>query len=203
MHIELVEVLRCPRPHDDAWMVARMDEVRGREIVHGTLGCPVCFAEYPVVDGVARLRPDDPPRPRGMHVDDAMRAAALLDLSEPGSYATMAGAWGTLAPTVAAMTDVRVIALNAPDVVGGAGAWGLWAPEGSLPLAAGSARGIALDARHAALALLAVTALRAGGRLVAPVATPLPAGVRELARDTTWWVAEREAAPRLVGLARA
>lgn len=203
MHIELVEVLRCPRPHEDAWLVAQMRELRDREIVHGTLGCPVCFAEYPVVDGVARLRPDDPPPVPAMHLDEAMRVAALLDLSEPGSYALLAGAWGALAPTVAAVTDVRVLALNAPGIAGGTGAWGLWAPDGSLPLARGTARGIALDDRHAGLAPIAVRALRAGGRLVAPVATPVPADVRELARDATWWVAARESAPRLVGLRRA
>lgn len=202
MHIELVDVLRCPRPHDDAWLVAGIDLLRDREIVRGTLGCPVCTTEYPVRDSIVRFRDDEPPSVRGFGDDAAIRAAAFLDLSEPGAYATLAGEWGAHAAAVAAMTDVRVIAINAPGTGSGNGAYGVWARD-VLPLAAGSARGIALDAVHAPLAPVAVRALRAGGRLVAPAATPLPPETRELARDADWWVAERLAAPQLVGLSRA
>lgn len=203
MHIELVEVLRCPRTHEDAWLVAGMDELRDRDIVRGTLGCPACGAEYPIVDGIARLCGTPPDAAPPMDEHEAVRAAALLDLSSPGSYALLAGAWGTLAPAVAAMTDVRTLALNAPGVAGGMGAWGVWAPEGLLPFAPGSARGVALDARHAARAPLAVGVLQANGRLVAPAGTPLPVGITELARDDAWWVGERAATPRLVGLRKA
>jgi hypothetical protein len=37
-----------------------------------------------------------------------------------------------------------------------------------------------------------VRATRATGRVVAPASTPLPDGVREIARDDTDWVGERE-----------
>jgi hypothetical protein len=36
---------------------------------------------------------------------------------------------------------------------------------------------------------------RVGGRLVAPAASRVPEGVRELVRDTTLWVGERQALP--------
>ena len=40
---------------------------------------------------------------------------------------------------------------------------------------------------------------RAGGRLVAPAGSPVPGGVRELARDAAVWVGEREAAAERAG----
>ena len=52
MFVELVDLLRCPRPHEDTWLVAAAEAMSGRHIVRGTLGCPVCEAEYPIRDGV-------------------------------------------------------------------------------------------------------------------------------------------------------
>ena len=40
-----------------------------------------------------------------------------------------------------------------------------------------------------------VRATRVKGRLVGPVSTALPDGVREIARDDVVWVGEREAPP--------
>jgi hypothetical protein len=70
-------------------------------------------------------------------------------------------------------------------------------------------RGVALDlaaAPNAALLAGAVEALRPRGRLVAPLAVAVPAGVTVLARDDREWVAEREAPARppvIVPLGRA
>ena len=68
---------------------------------------------------------------------------------------------------------------------------------GALPLAAGSTRGIAIDVGdlhgdHTARVESAVRATRARGRVVGPATLPLPAEVRELARDEAVWVGERE-----------
>lgn len=65
-----------------------------------------------------------------------------------------------------------------------------------IPIASGALRGAALDAATATPALLAgvARALRPGGRVVAPAWVPLPAGVRELARDAAEWVAEPDLA---------
>ncbi|MBW7935561.1 MAG: hypothetical protein H3C62_18525, partial [Gemmatimonadaceae bacterium] len=59
------------------------------------------------------------------------------------------------------------------------------------PLAAASLHGLALSRITPARAADAVRVLRPSGRLVAPIDTPLPAGVRELARDDRHWVAEK------------
>ena len=102
-----------------------------------------------------------------------MRAAALRDLVEP-----------------------HLLVVNpVPGVPIGRGISGILA-EGNLPLAAGRARALAVDAAAAPdFPVRALAALRAGGRLVAPVGVPLPAGVTELARDEAVWVAERDPAP--------
>src|SRR5688572_33340449 len=51
--IELIDSLRCPVDHDESWLVASIVERSGRDIVAGTLGCPVCRAEYPIRDSIA------------------------------------------------------------------------------------------------------------------------------------------------------
>lgn len=213
MFVELVDLLRCPRAHEDTWLVAAAEATAGRHIVRGTLGCPVCRAEYSIRDGVVLFDAGDGATAAGgslPHLDDgeraaeAMRLAALLDLSSPGGTIVLGGAWQLCAAAVLALADVRVLLVDpprAPDLreevsaVRGAG----------LPVAAGAVRGAALDGRTADPARLTavVRALQPRGRLVAPVDVPLPAGVTELARDDRHWVAEREAPPpRLVPLAR-
>ncbi len=51
MHIELVDSLRCPEPHDDTWLVASVTRFDGRDIVEGVLGCPSCRRQYEVRRG--------------------------------------------------------------------------------------------------------------------------------------------------------
>jgi hypothetical protein len=76
---------------------------------------------------------------------------------------------------------------------------------GEIPLRAGTARGIALDAAHATPGYLesAAAAVSSRGRLVAPASSPVPAGFTELARDARDWVAEKQPVETVVPLARA
>ena len=53
MHVELVETFRCMAPHRDSWLVAAADRTESRVILDGTLGCPVCHAEYVIRGGIA------------------------------------------------------------------------------------------------------------------------------------------------------
>lgn len=48
MHIELVDLLRCPSPHEETWLVAAVTRFDGRDIVEGALGCPTCHRQFPV-----------------------------------------------------------------------------------------------------------------------------------------------------------
>jgi uncharacterized protein YbaR (Trm112 family) len=209
MFIELVDDLRCPRPHEETWLVASTNRTEGRDIIEGTLGCPICRAEYPIRSGVVwfgegeqapsrlsnRAIPPDP--------ELAIRLAAFLDLSDAQGFALLAGAWGPVAQLLQRVVPTHLVLLNPrPHVVAGNGISVLEIAAG-IPLADATCRAVALDDARADAGDLdaAVRVLRPRGRLVAPAATPLPSGVIELARDGHLWVAERAGPPpRLVPL---
>jgi len=171
-----VDSLRCVRPHEDSWLVARADELVARHIVRGELGCPVCEARYPVRDGVAdfALGGEDSSmrvEPSSTHAELAVRAAALLGLTEPGGIVVLAGEWSAAAPALLEMVEgVHLLALDPAPGLESGGALSLARIAHVLPLAAGSMRGIALDAAHATPSLLAgaARALAPGARLIAP-----------------------------------
>ena len=56
MLLELTEILRCPADHEESYVVCVTYAVDGSRVIRGVIGCPVCRAEYPIVDGVADLR---------------------------------------------------------------------------------------------------------------------------------------------------
>jgi uncharacterized protein YbaR (Trm112 family) len=207
--IELVDDLRCPRPHEETWLVASTDRTEGRAIVQGTLGCPICRAEYPIRDGVVWF--DEPryvagaSRETSVAIDSelAMRLAAFLDLTDADGFALLAGSWGPAAQLLRGVVPTHLVLLNPqPPVAAGAGISVLEVAAG-IPLADATCRAVALDDVHADAAHLeaAVRVLRPHGRLVAPASTPTPAGISELARDDRLWVAVRApAASKLVTL---
>lgn len=198
MFIELVDILRCPNLHEETWLVLAARRVEDRDVLEGTLGCPICEAEYPIVDGVAHFGRGSPRRTIAAPPHDeeeALRLAAQLDLAEPRGYAVLVGATAAHGPVVATMTDVQLLLVDPPAGIGmGHGLSGLTMPDGAvtMPVAHGSARGIVLDSSATPeLARAAVDVLRPTGRLVGPVCLPVPEGVTELARDDREWVAER------------
>jgi hypothetical protein len=225
-----VDSLRCVRPHEDSWLVARADELVARHIVRGELGCPVCEARYAVREGVADFAglvgsaDSADTSPACQAVEDssmrvelssaraalAVRAAALLGLGEPGGIVVLTGEWSAAAYEILELVEgVQLLALDyAPGLESG-GALSLARIADVLPLAAGSVRGIALDAAHATPSLLAgaARALAPGGRLIAPASALVPDTLTELARDEEHWVAAASApsnvsAPVSIGLRR-
>ena len=204
MHLEVVQALRCPADHAPTWLVARTDLLDARHIAEGMLGCPACGAEYPVTGGVLRLGTALPASYAAFDGDAPLRAAALLDLTTPHGLVLLAGDWARIAVDVAAMVDeIHLVALDSPADAPPPGL-GVSAVEAGacIPLRASVARGIALDQAHATAGAMkeAVEALRPGGRLIAPVAVPLPSVLVELARDARWWVAERPVEAPVVSL---
>jgi hypothetical protein len=201
--LELVDSLRCVRPHEDSWLIARADELVARHIVQGELGCPICEARYAVRDGVANFRGAErafPSETSSTAPQDAsaaaLRAAALLGLTEPGGLVVLAGEWSACANALLECVEgVQLLALDPAPTLRSGGALSLALIPDALPLAAASARGIALDAAHATPSLLAAAsrALAPGGRLIAPASARVPESLLELARDDEQWVA---AAPR-------
>jgi len=194
MFIELVDSLRCVHTHEESWLVLSATRMVARHVLDGTLGCPVCGAEFPVADGIVHLG-DAQRAPELTSPDDApqqgLRLAALLALDEPQGFALLGGTWGRHASELRGVVPVQLVLLNPPmGVEAGPGVSVLLAPPGLVPLAAASLRGAAIDeaTRLAMPALL--RAVRTKGRLLAPVQLPVPAEAEELARDEAQWVAE-------------
>jgi uncharacterized protein YbaR (Trm112 family) len=196
MFIELVDALRCPRPHEESWLVASATLMEARHVMRGILGCPVCLAEYPIEDGVVDFRADrvavestsEPAAPGG-----AMRLAAMLDLSEPAGFAVLLGTWGSIAPELAAIVETPLILVDPPGDIRATPGISVLRCDGEIPLASSAARAVALDAASAARITSAVRITRAKGRVLAPSTLSVPQDVRELARDAQCWVGERQA----------
>ena len=215
MFIELVDHLRCLRPHEDSWLVAASFRMEARHIVEGVLGCPVCRAEYPVRDAVADLTGGAPlpavgdpaPGDPRADADEALRLAALLHLLEVRAPVLLGGRWSGCAPVLAEAVPAPWLLLDPAPRPDRHPAISTLLAVGTVPIAAGALHGVALDATLAAdpaLVAAAARALRPRGRLVAPAGTPMPGGLTELARDERHWVAESSGpASAPVGLARA
>lgn len=195
MFIELVDLLRCPEPHDETWLVASSERMDGRDIVQGVLGCPICRAEYPIEDGVVRFggSATGAVEPRVSNLDPEA-LAAFLGLTDSSGVAVIVGELGHQARALHELTGVQLLLANPPrEIEMGGGLSGLTLPaSGVLPLAANSVRGVALDRAAAPeLAESAARALRPNGRLLLPVSLSLPDGLTSLARDESLAVAER------------
>jgi hypothetical protein len=197
MDVELIDRLRCPNPHEDSWLVATATRAVNRRILDGALGCPVCGAEFVIRGGevwFGRSEPETPALPSRPGEEGALRLAAMLDLDERGGLYVLDGAWTGGAPAMArTFPNARFVFVASPD---GPGASAVLRGTGdAIPLAAGGARGVALDRAMPALVDAAVRVLAAGGRLVAPAASAVPGTITVLARDATWWVGERASRP--------
>ncbi|HEU4565936.1 MAG TPA: hypothetical protein VFS05_14855 [Gemmatimonadaceae bacterium] len=216
MHTELVESLCCVREHELTWLVARTDERAGRHIIRGVLGCPTCGAEYPIERGVADFTLGRAPVPvpaadgrAAESVEEGMLAAALLDLTSPGGFVALAGAWARAAAPLRELVDgVHVLVLDAPDApdaLAGDDGVSMVRTAGEIPIRPQACRGIALDAAHATPRALAqaAAALRARGRLIAPADAAMPTPLAELARDVRRWVGERPPDSAVVRISRA
>ena len=213
MHSELVDTLRCLSIHEESWLVAAADEIDGRHIKRGLLGCPVCHARYPIEQGIADFTGGDRvpiALDEGIALGDesvAMKLAAMLDLTEPSGYVVLVGAWARVAAALREVVPVMVLAVNPPpDVAMGDGVSGV-ATIDRIPVAAGSARGIALDSREisplaAVDPTLGLGAVRPGGRVVGTAAVPVPDGVSVVAKDAEHWVGTRASGSPLIRLVR-
>ncbi len=214
MHLELIECVCCPVVHRESVLVAAADNVQARFIVDGVLGCPECGAEFRITNGVTNFttgspHTDHPARQRDVGVNEreaAMRVAAGLALTEGRSVYAIIGFPFSFALTLQALVPARLViinpALNAHSLtIGSSAPTAIIACGDTLPLVGQKFYGIALAPdvfREPAMTLnaesivtQAAAAIRAGGRLVAPIAASMPGDFVELARDETVWVAQR------------
>ena len=200
MFIELVEVLRCVRQHDESWLVASIGTMRERSILTGALGCPVCGAQYPVADGVVDFSGGSAGARRttdGQSDEDlALRAGAFLGLAESAvdSLVVLGGSWARGAAVLTSVTGARAIGVNAAPGVAESPSVGLVLSAERLPLGKASCAGVALDDSFGEGAMeSAIACLKPGGRIVAPSGMESPQAVNVLARDRNYWVGEKAA----------
>ena len=207
--IEMIDLLRCVNAHEDTWLVASFREVANRMVIEGTLGCPVCSAEYEIRNGVVdftrgeSIADRETERAHASHQREelATRAGAYLDATQPGATIVLGGLWAYAAQELADMADVRVIALNAPESVAESERVGLLQIAEKIPLAPASAHGVALDAWFPADTIGdALRVVRPAGRIVAPASAPAPDAAVVLAHDEHYWVAEKT--PEIIPLRR-
>ena len=202
MFIELIDLLRCPREHDDSWLVAAFTKVEQRFVIRGKLGCPVCGATYPIEEGIADFRdaevrspiadaidvPNDAPV-GATSADDVMRFAAMLGLTRPGALVVLEGEASVIATELSAMTEARAVALNPEEHVNESESIAVVLADSRIPLAPASVDGIVLGSKTMAHADSA-RVLKPGGRIVASPSTDIGAAFRMIARDDRHIVAE-------------
>ena len=196
MFVEIVDALRCPRPHEESWLVLAARRTEDRHVLEGTLGCPVCRAEYPIHDGIVDFSnsapPERGPAPSVVELAPAEHLAAMLDLGDARGFAVLIGVWGTRADDLLELIDAPPLLMVDPraHVTMGHGLSGRRAGA-TLRVATAAARAVATDSADPARVAEAARVTRVGGRIVAPAESPVPHDVRELARDGAVWVGER------------
>ena len=179
--------------------------IEARHIRQGTLGCPVCHAAYEIHEGIADFRAGSAdvvaPIPKDvssaeapLELAEADQLAAMMSLADPLGFAVLVGDWCRQAESLLDVVEAPPLMLANPPagVTMRPGLSGVRSGA-ALPLALGAARAVATDGADAARVESAVRATRVGGRVIAPAQARVPDGVRELARDATVWVGEREA----------
>jgi hypothetical protein len=114
MFIELTDHLRCPEDHAEQFVVLLPDRLEERQVIRGSLGCPVCGAIFAVEDSVARFAPVE--RGAGETALSAGAALALTGIGGPGGYLVLAGAAGSLAPELGPLLpQTHLVLVNPPE----------------------------------------------------------------------------------------
>ncbi len=193
MFIELTDHLRCIADHDEQFVVLLPDRMEGRRVMAGTIGCPVCGATVPVVDGAMDFG-GPPPPPTGATNLTAEAIVALLGLEGPGGFIALLGAAGGLADQLTArLPGVRFVLINPPAGVVGSETTSV-VRAGRLPVKAASMRSLVVSADHGVdrgWVGPAVRAVLPGNRVVIEGPSEPDQGLELLARTTDLWVARR------------
>jgi len=198
--IELTEILKCPHDHETSYVICGPVTMDGRDVVRGGLVCPVCKAEFPILDRVAWFAPPgndgrtaSPPRTSPL---TAEAAVAFLGLEGPGGYALTVGDAGRLGPELGvALPRIGVVGVNPPDDVVPSATFSVLRSARGFPIRPRSVRAVVIGAGGAANPWLAagIDALLPGLRVVVEGDAPLPGGIVELARGAGVVVGEKRA----------
>jgi uncharacterized protein YbaR (Trm112 family) len=194
--IELTDHLRCPAEHPESFLVLLPDAMEGRRVLRGRLGCPVCHASYPIVDGVAELGDAEPGAWSGVDPEapagpDADGVRAFLGIEGPGGYVGLVGDAARFASGLAALLPgVQLVLINPPA--------GTAFPAGTsvlraarMPLKARSLRGVVVGRPFAERPIWVADAI---GTVLPGLAAagsgpvPVSPGFELLGSAAGWWV---------------
>lgn len=189
MLLSLVDIVRCPAPHEESALVLSVESWQEQRIWTGTLGCPICHGRYEIREGVVHFGSSEAASNDEPGEDvDAFRLAAQLGLTEPGGVILLMGRYATAHQELVESADVTCILLEAGRsraqlAVNFTGVR-------RLPLADGVLRGAAMDTDGAIGFADVARCLRPRGRLVMPSSGSAPEGTKVLAEDAEETVAE-------------
>ncbi len=196
MFIELTDHLRCVADHDESFLVLIPHQMEGRRVLRGTLGCPVCQAEYPIEAGVVDLGPASPPIVSGMPEGGLEPAAllAFLGLEGPGGYVGLVGEAARAAGDIAAaLPGIHLVLINPVDAMEPSPGVSVLRAR-RMPLKARSLRGVVVGIPAAADRAWQADAIRAvlpGLRATGMGPTPVVEGFELLGAAEGWWVGVR------------
>lgn len=195
MFIELTDHLRCPAPHDEAYLVLLPGAIESRSVRAGTLGCPVCGAEFTLRDGAfdAGDAAADGAATPDLPVEGLV---AFMGLGGPGGYAVLSGPVARRWREVqAALPGVGLVAWNPPADV--ADEPGLSVLRGRmLALKRNVARSVVLSGAAAGPDGVreALRVTLPGRHLVGEGGAPAVAGLTVAAEGGGWWVGRKDGA---------
>jgi len=193
--IELTDHLRCIADHAESFLVLVPDEMEGRRVLRGTMGCPVCQAEYRIHAGIAEFGPVTPhgaAAPPG--APDATAIHAFLGIEGPGGYVGLLGGAARLGEELAALLPgVHLVAVNPPEAISPSVRLSVLRAQ-RLPLKGRAFRGMvvgmpqALDIEWQRSAIQAVLP---GLRVTGTGPVPDESGFELLGEAAGWWVGRR------------
>lgn len=149
MFIELTDHLRCPEDHDESFLVLLPDQMDGRYVKTGQLGCPVCGRTFELVDGVFDAGGASASAEAGESGLSAEAVTVLAGLSGPGGYLALVGPPASRSKEIAEqLPGVALVAVNpAADVSDGDGVSVI--KSSRIPLKSRSLRGVVLGKPYA------------------------------------------------------
>jgi hypothetical protein len=193
MFIELTDILRCPAPHEEQFIVLIPDTMKGRSVQAGRLGCPVCHREYPIAAGMVDFTGGK--NPGFMAASAGLESevlAAFLGLAGSGGYVGLVGAGTDLgSELISTIPAVHFVGVNPPTGAEELPMLSLVRAD-SIPVKSRSLRGVLLLAPYADDSSWVSEAARAvlpGLRVVGQGTPPDHSGLEILASAGGWWVA--------------
>ncbi len=201
MLIELTEMLLCPNVHEVTCCVLSSSETKGRNVIRGIVGCPICKAEYGIVDGIVEFGVDpllgEHSRSDHLTVEEMPPAElvdALLLVSSGGGYVVLVGSVTRLAQDLASqISGINFVGVNAPPDVRESGVLSLLRSKEKIPLKSSMARGVVVGREYAHATWLKEGArvLAKGSRMVVADEEAVVDGLTAMAAERGLWVGQK------------